>query len=105
MWVLGYPHALKFLPPELTRDEEAKARLGKLALAIFMLLQWPISRLLRGNALRESVSGIPYRGEGMALIAIVVSFVTVAPMVAGLSKHPNGAEMAVFRTVGTMALS
>ncbi len=70
-----------------------------------MLLQWPISRLLRGNALRESVSGIPYRGEGMALIAIVVSFVTVAPMVAGLSKRPNGAEMAVFRTVGTMALS
>ena len=70
-----------------------------------MLLQWPISRLLRGNALRESVSGIPYRGEGMDLIAIAVSFVTVAPMVAGLSKRPNGAKMAVFRTVGTMALS
>ena len=32
----------------------------------------------------------------MALIAIAVSFVTVAPMVAGLSKRPNGAEMAVF---------
>ena len=46
-----------------------------------------------------------YRGEGMALIAIAVSFVTVAPMVVGLSKRPNGAEMAVFRTVGTMALS
>ncbi len=70
-----------------------------------MLLQWPISRLLRENALREGVSGIPCRGEGMALIAIAVSFVTVAPMVAGLSKRPNGAEMAVFRTVGTMALS
>ena len=70
-----------------------------------MMLQWPISRLLRGNALHESVSGIPYRGEGMALIAIAVSFVTVAPMVAGLSKRPDGAEMAVFRTVGTMALS
>ena len=41
----------------------------------------------------------------MALIAIVVSFVTVAPMVAGLSKRPNGAKMAVFRTVGTMTLS
>ena len=41
----------------------------------------------------------------MALIAIAVSFVTVVPMVADLSKRPNGAEMAVFRTVGTIALS
>ncbi len=70
-----------------------------------MRLQWPLSRLLRGNALREGVSGIACRGEGMALIAIAVSFMTVAPMVAGLSKRPNGAEMAVFRTVGTMVLS
>ncbi len=58
-----------------------------------------------GNALREDVSGIPCRGEGMALIAIVLSFAIVAPMVAGLSKRPNGAKMAVFRTVGAMALS
>ncbi len=76
-----------------------------ISLVIFMLLQWPISRLLRENTLREGVSGIPYRGEGMALLAIAVSFVSVAAMVAGLSKPPNGAEMAVFCTVGTMALS
>ncbi len=76
-----------------------------ISLAIFVLLQWPILRLLRGNALREGDSGIACRGEGMALIAIAVSFMTVAPMVAGLSKRPNGAEMAVFRTVGTMVLS
>ena len=41
----------------------------------------------------------------MALIAIAVSFMTVAPRVADLSKRPNVAKMAVFRTVGTMALS
>ena len=41
----------------------------------------------------------------MALLAIAVSFVTVVPMIVGLSKHPNGAEMAVLGTMGTMALS
>ena len=70
-----------------------------------MLLQWPVSRVLRGNALPERISGIPYRGEGMALIAIALFFATVAPMVIGLSKRPNGVKMTVFHPVDAMVLS
>ena len=76
-----------------------------ISLAIFMPLQWPISRELRGNALPERIIGIPCRGEAMALIAIAMSFATVTPMGVGLSKRPNGAKMAVFHPIGAMAFS
>ena len=63
---------------------------------IFMLLQWPVSLVLKGKVLPERLSGVPYSGEGMALIAIAVFFASVAARVIGLPKRPNEAEMAVF---------
>jgi len=75
-----------------------------ISLAIFMLLPWPVSHVLRGKALPERPSGIPYRGEGMVLIAIAVFFASVAARVVGLPKRSNEAEMAVFHLVGAMVL-
>lgn len=76
-----------------------------ISLAIFMLLQWPISGVLRGNALPERISGIPCRGEGMVLMAIAMSFETTVPMVTGLPKRLNEAKIAVFHLVSAMSLN
>jgi hypothetical protein len=56
------------------------------------------------KGLPERLSGIPYRGEGMVLIAIAVFFASVAARVVGLPKRSNEAEMAVFHLVGAMVL-
>jgi hypothetical protein len=76
-----------------------------ISLAIFMLLLWPILCILRGNTLSERISGIPCTGEGRAMMAIAMSFVTAVPMIIGLSKRLDEAKMAVFRLVGVMSLS